>query len=182
MIFSKRLFWLSAASLLLTAAAPAGASELRFSPADTMITSFDVFPVHVAVDAIAGIMGYNITATITGDPCVQVQDVVEGGLPGSDGDPTFFRWLNPGDAGAVTVNGSVLGTTVDGPGILFTIYLKALCPGTAWVDFGYSDLRNGVNVSIPHECAGPARIVIDEVIPVDESSWGAVKSLFRATR
>jgi hypothetical protein len=121
-------------------------------------------------------MGYNISVSITGDPCVQVMGVVEGTLPGSNGDPTFFRWLNPGDAGSISVNGSVLGTVVDGPGILFTIYFQALVPGIAWLDFTYSDLRNGVNESIPHGSDCRARILVDEAVATEESSWGAIKA------
>jgi hypothetical protein len=74
------------------------------------------------------------------------------------------------------VNGSVLGTVVDGPGILFTIELMALAPGVAWIDFSDSELRNGVNMSIPHGSDGRSRIEILEAIAVEESTWGAIKA------
>lgn len=177
MAFLKHIVLLCAVSALAMHATPAAADGLSFSPADTLITTFEVFPVRVMVGAVDSIMGYNISVSITGDPCLQIAGVVEGNLPGSGGAPTFFRWLNPGDADSISVNGSVLGATVDGPGVLFTIYFKALSPGTAWLDFAYSDLRNGLNESLPHDRIGPARIVVDRAIAVEESSWGAVKIL-----
>ncbi len=164
---------------LLMSAGPATADELCFSPADTLILTFDPFPVHVMVDDIESIMGYDISVSLTGDLCVMVVNVIEGTLPGSMGDPTFFRWLNPGEAGSISVNGSVLGTTVDGPGILFTIYFQALSPGVAWLDFSSSDLRNGVNESLPHNRDKRAKITVDEVISTDETSWGAIKAICR---
>jgi len=179
MTFIKHMILFIATLALLMSAGPAAADELYFSPADTMILTFDPFPVHVMVDDIDGIMGYNISVTLTGDPCVMVTDVIEGTLPGSQGDPTFFRWLDPGAAGSISVNGSVLGTTVDGPGILFTIFFKALGPGVAWLDFASSDLRNGVNESLSHGSDGRARIIVDNAIATEETTWGAIKAICR---
>ncbi len=168
---------LLAAIVSAAAAGAARADQLCFSPADTSIMNFDSFPVHVTVDAIDSIMGYDISVSITGDPCVKILGVIEGPLPGSGGDPTFFRWLDPLDTETISVNGSILGTVVDGPGILFTIYLQALQPGTAHLDFAYSELRDGVNRSIPHGNSCGAVIVIDEAIAVEEATWGAIKSV-----
>jgi len=179
MAFIRHLVLLAATITVLLAAGPAAADELYFSPADNSIFSFDPFPVQVMVDDIDSIMGYNISVSITGDPCVKIMGIIEGSLPGSNGDPTFFRWLNPWDADSIAVNGSILGTTVDGPGVLFTIFLQALSPGIAWLDFTYSELRNGVNESIDHESDKRARIIVHEAIAVDDSSWGAIKSIYR---
>lgn len=179
MTFIKYLILFIATLALLMSAGPAAADELYFSPADNSIFSFDPFPVHVMVDDIGSIMGYNISVSLTGDPCVMVVSVIEGTLPGSMGDPTFFIWLDPGNPNSISVNGSVLGTTVDGPGILFTIYFQALSPGTAWLDFTYSDLRNGVNESLAHNSDKRAKITVLEAIGVDESSWGAIKAICR---
>ena len=179
MTFIKHLILIIATLALLMSAGPAAADELCFSPADTMILTFDPFPVHVMVDDIGSIMGYNISVTLTGDPCVMVVSVIEGTLPGSMGDPTFFSWLNPGDANSISVNGSVLGTTVDGPGVLFTIYLEALQPGTAWLDFSYSDLRNGLNESLAHNSDRRAKITVDNAIATEETTWGAIKAICR---
>jgi len=179
MAFIRYTLLLAATIIVLSQAVPVSADVLCFSPDDSAIFSFDPFPVHVTVDGIDSIMGYDISVSITGDQCVKIMGIVEGTLPGSNGDPTFFRWLTPWEPDSICVNGSVLGTVVDGPGTLFTIYLQALQPGTAWLDFTYSELRDGLNRSIPHDADCRARIIVLEAIAVDESSWGAVKSVFR---
>jgi len=180
MTFIRYKVLLAAAIVLAASGGPVAADELCFSPDDSAIFSFDPFPVHVTVDGIDSLMGWDISVSLTGDPCVKIMGIIEGTLPGSNGDPTFFRWLNPSDTVSVSVNGSVLGTVVDGPGTLFTIYLEAIQPGTAWLDFTYSELRDGLNRSITHDTDCRARIVVLEAIAVDESSWGAIKAVRRA--
>jgi hypothetical protein len=179
MTFRRDIVLLAAAVMLALSSGPAAADELYFSPADTMVWTTVPFPVHVFVDDIDSLMGWDISVSLTGDPSVKIMGVMEGTLPGSGGDPTFFRWLNPWDADSVSVNGSVLGTVVDGPGILFTIYVQALHPGMAWLDFSYSELRNGVNQSLPHGSDSRSRIVVLEAIAVEESTWGAIKAVHR---
>ena len=75
MTFIKHLILFIATLALLMSAGPAAADELYFSPADNSIFSFDPFPVHVMVDDIGSIMGYNISVSLTGDPCVMVVSV-----------------------------------------------------------------------------------------------------------
>ena len=167
--------------LITTLAVPAVADELCFSPVYTAVWTDDPFPVHIVVDSgIDSLMGYNISVLINGDPCVKVLGVIEGTLPGSNGDPTFFRWLNPWEADSISVNGSVLGTVVDGPGTLFTIYFQALpYPGVATLDFNGTILRDGVNANIPHTHCGGAEIEVLEAIGTEQRTWGAVKALYR---
>ncbi len=182
MRLSRYKILLAAAIIIVAGAGPATADELFFSPADTIIWNTDTFPVHVMVADIDSLMGWDISVTLTGDPCVKILGVSEGTLPGSNGDETFFYWLDQWDTGSIHVNGSVLGTVVDGPGILFTIHIKALFPlqpGEAWLDFSYSELRNGVNESLTHDSTGRARIEVMEPIAVAETSWGAIKAVYR---
>ncbi len=181
MRLSRYKILLAAAIILAAGAGPATADELFFSPADTIVfvnDPPDIFSIHVMVDDVDSLMGYNISVSITGDPCVKIMGIVEGILPGSNGDPTFFRWLNPWSTDSISVNGSVLGTTVDGSGILFTIMFQALIPGTAWLDFTYSDLRDGTNATISHDLGEQARIIVSEPVGVAESSWGDIKSIY----
>jgi hypothetical protein len=170
---------LAALVILPAGAIPASADEILFSPPDTTVFKNDIFPVQVMIDDVDSLMGYNISVSITGDPCLKIMGLIEGLLPGSNGDETFFRWLNPWSADSISVNGSILGATVDGPGILFTIMFKALEPGTAWLDFSYSDLRDGTNAKIIHDPGVQARIVVAEPVALEESSWGAIKAIYR---
>lgn len=182
MTLSRYNILLAAVIILASGAGPATADELFFSPADTIVFIEDppeLFDIHVMIDDVDSLMGFNISVSISGDTCVKIMGIVEGILPGSNGDNTFFRYLTPWSADSISVNGSVLGMTVDGPGILFTIRLKALVPGTAWLDFSYSDLRDGTNAPISHDLGEQARIMVAEPVGVEESSWGAIKSIYR---
>jgi hypothetical protein len=172
-------FLLAAVALLAMVSGPAMADELYFSPAETYVWDFNPFPVHVMVDDIDSLMGYDISVSLSGHPCVKIMGVIEGTLPGSNGDETFFYWLNQWDPASIHVNGSVLGTVVDGPGILFTIYLQALQPGIAWLDFTDTELRDGVNQSITHGSDKRARIEVLEAIGTEETTWGAIKEVGR---
>ncbi len=179
MILNRRRIFLAAMAILVAGAGPAPADEILFSPPDTTVFEDYIFPVHIMVDDVDSLMGYNISVSISGDPCVKIMGLIEGFLPGSNGDETFFRWLNPWGTDSISVNGSILGATVDGPGILFTIMFKALDPGTAWLDFSYSDLRDGTNRKILHDLGEQALIVVAEPVAVSESSWSAIKEMYR---
>ena len=182
MRLSRYNILLAAAIILLAGAGPASADEIFFSPADTIVfinNPPDIFAIQIMVDDVENLMGYNISVSITGDPCVKIMGLIEGTLPGSNGDNTFFRYLTPWSADSISVNGSVLGNTVDGPGILFTIMFQALIPGIAWLDITYSDLRDGTNAPISHDLGGQARIIVAEPVGVAESSWGAIKKIHR---
>jgi hypothetical protein len=172
-------FLLAAVALLAMVSGPAMADELYFSPAETLVWDFDPFPVHVMVDDIDSLMGWDISVSLSGHPCVKIVDVIEGTLPGSNGDTTFFKWLEPWETESIHVNGSVLGTVVDGPGVLFTIYLQALQPGIAWLDLTDTELRNGVNQSLAHDSDKRAMIEVLEAIGTEETTWGAIKEVGR---
>lgn len=182
MILNRYSILLAAVIILAAAAGPAMADELYFSPADTIVfldEPLEFFDIHIMIDDVDSLMGYNISVSMTGDTCIKIMGIVEGILPGSNGDETFFRYLTPWSADSISVNGSVLGSTVDGPGILFSIRFKALVPGTAWLDITYSDLRDGTNAPISHDLGERARIIVAEPVGVAESSWGAIKKIYR---
>ena len=182
MTLSRYNIFLAAMIILAAAAGPAMADELYFSPADTIVWNTTAFSVHVMVGEIDSLMGWDITVTLTGDPCVKILGASQGILPGSNGDETFFYLLDQWDPSSIHVNGSVLGSVVDGPGILFTIHIQAtepINPGVGWLDFSYSELRNGVNESIDHDSVKRARIEVIKPIANEESTWGAIKGLYR---
>jgi len=182
MRLSRYNILLAAAIILLAGTGPASADEIFFSPADTIVfleNPPELFDIHVMVDDVDSLMGYNLSVSMSGDTCVKIMGIVEGILLGSNGDNTFFRYLTPWSTDLISVNGSVLGSTVDGPGILFTIRFKALVPGTALLDITYSDLRDGTNAPISHDLGEQARIIVAEPVGVAESSWGAIKKKHR---
>lgn len=120
-------------------------------PDATVAVLHQQFQVEIAVnDEIDSLMGYNVTVEFD-DTYLEIVDVQEGALPANSGFSTFFRWMNPAcDCDSVSVNGSILGNTVDGPGTLFTITFRAVRLGTTTVGIRESDLRNGVNEQLTH--------------------------------
>ena len=150
---------------------------LSVLPADTTLCRGDVFSMSVYVDdAAVNLMGYDVTVSFDG-ALLGVLGVVEGSLPAESGYPTFFRWINEGeDDDFVFVNGSILGKTVDGPGVLFSILFEALDVGAVSVCVQESELRNGLNRSIIHTTVCGS-VTIEEPIGAADSSWGTIKAL-----
>jgi hypothetical protein len=152
---------------------------LQVTPEDTSVVAGTTFQIRIVVDSsITGLMGYNVTVAFDSS-IVELVSVDEGSLPGSGGAPTFFHWFNAGVASdTVYVNGAVLGTTVDGPGVLFFITLKGLCEGTTPVSFVTTELRDNFNVVISHDTTD-GNIQVQEPIPVRSDTWGHIKTRYR---
>jgi hypothetical protein len=158
-----------------TAAALPG---LAIAPGDTTVVADNTFQIRIEADAaLVGLMGYDITVAFDSS-IVELVGVDEGPLPGSGGAETFFHWFGAGAAGdTVVVNGAVLGTTVDGPGVLFTITLEGIREGTTPVSIVASQMRDNFNVAIPHATAGGS-VTVEEPIAVRTATWGEIKTLY----
>ena len=123
-------------------------------------------------------MGYDVTIAFD-TSLVELVGVDEGSLPASGGATTFFHWFDAGVASdTVHVNGAVLGTTVDGPGVLFFITFKALFPGITPVTFVSTEIRDNFNVDIPHDTIDGS-ITVEKSIPVRSATWGSIKTRYR---
>jgi hypothetical protein len=148
-------------------------------PDTTVVTIGMQFSLDVAVnDPVDSLMGYDVMVGFDRS-YLEVVSVEEGLLPMTSGYATFFRWLNEGCAcDSISVNGSILGNMVDGPGTLFTITFKALKPGKADVVISRSDLRNGMNRKLSH-CSEDALVVIEPPIGSEACSWSRVKALYK---
>lgn len=166
--------------LLLTAAVagPGVSGELSFEPDTSCVVINDVFLMDVMIGEQDSIMGYDITIAFDGD-ILEPLGVYEGDLPVGSGHDTFFRWLNEDTADStVTVNGSILGTTVSGPGVLFTISFRASQLGISPLEFGTCRMRNGLNEGLPLTFdEGWVRVMLP--ISTESSSWGAIKLMKR---
>jgi hypothetical protein len=138
----------------------------------------DEFDVDVLVDAgFVDLMGHDISIAFNSS-IIEIIGVDEGPLPQSAGAPTFFFWWTTGAASdTVSVNGAVLGTTVDGPGKLFTLKFKAIEIGTTPIAIRFSDLRTGTNTVISRTTQS-ATVIVDETIPVEHTTWGRLKHLY----
>jgi len=151
-------------------------SQLRILPADTIMCVGDIFEIDVYIDSfVVNLMGWDLIVEYD-EAILDVVDVVEGTLPKDSGHPTFFFWLNEdADDGTLEVNGSILGKTVDSPGVLVTITFEATAIGFCSICFVESELRNNLNRPISHttHCGD---LMIEIPIATSEASWGRIKS------
>jgi hypothetical protein len=150
---------------------------LVVDPESGIVQVDDQFEVDVLVDAgFVDLMGYDISIVFNSS-LIELIGVDEGPLPQSAAAPTFFWWTMGASTDSVAVNGAVLGTTVDGPGVLFTLRFKALEVGTTPIAVTYSDLRTGTNEVITHTTQS-ATVIVDKTIPVAQTTWGRLKHLY----
>lgn len=164
---------------LLSFVGPARAQAgLLVTPVNATVVAGDEFEVRIEVDAdFISLMGYDVILAFDSS-LVTVLSVDEGPLPPTGPDGSFFYWFDPGvPDSTVHVNGAVLGTTVDGPGILFTVTFEALEVGTSPLNIIYHDIRDDTNAAIPHDVANTT-VIIERPIPVEPSTWGRVKALY----
>jgi hypothetical protein len=163
--------------VLPTGAIDEAPCTLSVSPPDTLVFLGSEFWMDIAVnEGAVNLMGYDIVIAFDYS-LLQVQDIVEGSLPANSGHQTFFHyWGNEGPE--VHVTGSIMGNTVNGPGVLFSIKFAALALGTDILSVSSSELRDDTNTSISH-ATEEARVVIEQMIGAEESTWGRVKMLFR---
>lgn len=158
-----------------------GFPQLCVLPESTTVAERTVFTVEIyASGEFTELLGYNIAVTF--DPTVvAIQSVDEGSLPLTSGFLTFFRWLNPSATDSVHVNGAILGNTVPGPGVLFTLTFQAADVAedkNTTVQIVFSDIRNGVNEKITHTTK-IGHVMILASVGTQSTTWGAIKETYR---
>jgi len=151
---------------------------IYLTPQTTQVTEGATFLIDVAInEAITDLTGYDLEITLDSS-IVQYVGAVEGPLPSSGGDDTYFFWTLEDDD-TLIINGAVLGSWVNGPGVLAHITLFALYPGTTDMDFLSVELRDIDNNPLPALDEGAVIIVEEGGSPVEDTSWSVVKSLYR---
>ncbi len=164
---------------LLAASSTAAGPELQIAPGDTTVVDTTTFQVRiVANSSITSLMGFDITVAFD-TSIVELVSVDKESPPGSGDSTTFFHWFDAGiPSDTVHVNGAVLGTTVDGPEVLFFITFKPLSHGTTPVTFVETELRDNFNVDIGHDTIDGS-ITVAKSIPVQSVTWGSIKARYR---
>ncbi len=137
--------------------------------------------VHVTInDEVVGLTGFDLEIDYD-ETLLEVLDVDEGPLPGSNGDETFFFWTQVGiPSDGILIQGAVLGASVDGPGVLASLNFGAVTPivgGNSPVEFVWVDLRDIENAAITVTPEGG--VIIVPISPVESASWTRVKALYR---
>ncbi|UCH85604.1 MAG: hypothetical protein JSW50_07945 [Candidatus Latescibacterota bacterium] len=168
-------------SVLMAVAPPAG-PQIYIAPADTTVfldEPPDTFVIRVCVTGeITELMGWDIHVRFD-STIITLMDVTEGALPENSPFETFFWWFDPGvPATTAHVNGAILGNTVDGPGVLFDLVFEKTAVGSTAVELFDTEIRTGVNTSIPHT-TNDGLVVVEKPIAVEEATWGEIKEKYR---
>jgi hypothetical protein len=168
--------------IVLMAVAPPAGPEIFVAPADTTVfldIDPELFTVRISVsDDITELMGYDINVRFDSTK-IKLVDVTEGTLPLNSGFETFFWWFDSGvPDNTAHINGAVLGNTVDGPGVLFDLVFEKAAVGTTYVELFGTEIRTGVNTTIPHSTVD-GMVIVDKSIAVEPTTWGQVKEKFR---
>ena len=151
---------------------------IYLTPPLTQVVEGTTFTIDVAVnESITDLTGYNLRIVLDSS-IVQYVGAAEGPLPASGGAETAFYWILQDDD-TMIINGAVLGSWVNGPGVLAHITLFALYPGTTDMEFLSVQLRDIDNNPLTALDEGAAIIVEPGGSPVDHTSWSVLKSLYR---
>jgi len=151
---------------------------IYLTPQTTEVPEGTTFFVDVAVNAaVTDLTGYDLVLTLDPD-IVRFVDATEGPLPGSGGEDTYFFSVIESDS-TLVVNGAVLGSWVNGPGVLAHIELTAFYQGTTDLEFASVELRDIDNNPLIAFDEGAVIVVLPGGSPVEHISWSVVKSLYR---
>jgi hypothetical protein len=151
---------------------------IYLTPSETEVPEGTDFTIDVAVnESVTDLTGYDLELTL--DPAVvHFLGASEGPLPPSGGDDTYFFSTIEG-ASTMVIHGAILGSWVDGPGILAHIELSAQYQGETDLAFSLVELRDIENNVLPVIDEGATITVIPGGSPAEATTWTAVKSLFR---
>jgi len=177
------LLLLLACSVAGFAAAVSADTSIYFDPADGEVSacSDTIYCTEIWIGPVDDIKGYSIEITFRSAD-LNLIDIVEGDVFSSAGHmSTFFDLVRPGAVeDTIAVDASDLTGSVSGPGHLLTI-----CFGRPWVCVDGSplsivaaDVRDSSNGPIPVVPAN-ATVSVTCPTPTDETTWGAVKGLYR---
>jgi hypothetical protein len=151
---------------------------IYLTPDLTVVPEGTTFTVDVAVNvSVRDLTGYNLRLTLDSS-VVPFVDATEGPLPPSGGDETAFYWMME-TPDIMIINGAVLGSSVDGPGVLAHIELFALAVGATPMELLSVELRDLENNTIPVFKEDALLIVEEGGSATESTSWSAIKALYR---
>ena len=168
-----------AACAVLASALPAAAQWIGFNPAETVPTN-ETFTVDLVLDT-EGVIVMGADVLFSFDPAVVHLDSVSvGDWFTTAAEPHFF-WAEPALAvpGVVHISGTVMTTGRSGAGVLAVLHFTAVAAGFSPLDFQAVSLRNALNAPVPHTRSTGDRIIIEEAIPVEGTSFGDLKARWR---
>ena len=151
-------------------------AALGFDPLNGIIV--DTLVVSVTIDAsVSDLHGFSMVLEF--DPSIVIPIAVSAGdLIDGAVCPNFLSWLNATAIGdSIAVDGATLGCAVAGPGDIIDITFLGVGFGISPLECRRSELRNSLNVGIPHTC--PDGTISRTLIGLESKPWAAVKRLYR---
>ena len=157
------------------------APTVYLAPSLTEVVEGEPFSIDVMVNAaLQNLTGYDLRIAFDSS-VVGFVDASEGPLPGSGGADTYFFYeIEGGLSDTLVLNGAVLGSQVDGPGVLATIGMVALIQGNTDLTFVLADLRDIDNLPIAAATGGAVVVVEPGGTAAEETTWSTLKAMFRA--
>ena len=152
---------------------------LGFDPLHGVIFDDDTLLVEVTIDeTITDLRGF--TFVFEFDPnTVTVTSVEAGSLLINADCPHFFDWLNDDAVGdSISVDGAGLGCSIDGPGDIVRMRFAGAGIGVSPLRCRTGEMRDSLNQDIPYTCPDGS-ITFWIVVPVQETSWVAIKDHYR---
>lgn len=157
----------------------ASAQHLSFNPSVSIPATVN-FQVDLQLTT-NGVTVQGLDVVFSYDPTIVQLDGVSGGgwLTGSGLD--FYLWIDPASSlGFVHVTTALLGMGSSTDGAVLTLDFTALAAGISPLDFVSFDLRDDTNMLLPAATNSIGdQIVIEEAIPNEVWSIGAMKSYWR---
>jgi hypothetical protein len=181
--FERRLFILftlvSVTVLSLTGSAPAGAQGFLLDPAFTVPSDFD-FTVDIAIDC-AGLEVKGVEIVLEYDPLLlQLNEITPGPWYTALGrDFYFFDYTEIASPGIAHFASSVLEGTNDQSLTIAVYHFTAQGFGLTPLVFVEVDVRDATNQVLDFGHSTGDLILIDPAVPVTDTSFGALKVLFR---
>ena len=168
-----------AVCVLLVSALPAAAQWIGFNPAE-MVPTNEIFTVDLVLDT-EGVTVMGVDVLFSFDPAVVHLDAVTVGDWFTTAPEPHFFWAEPGLAvpGVVHASGTVMTSGRSGAGVLAVLHFTAVAAGFSPLDFQAVSLRNPLNAPVPHTRSSGDRIIIEEAIPTEGSSFGDLKARWR---
>jgi len=153
------------------------ASQLYFDPSHSFPVT-TVFTVDLVIDA-SDVQVKGVEVEVSFDPTIVAIDAITPGTWVTDqGLQTYFYdYSGPGST-TVHFAMSFLDGTATGSGVIAVCQFSAVDVGTSPLDFVTVDVRDGANQSLPFQHSTGDDITVDQAIPTQTTTFGAIKALF----
>lgn len=168
-----------AASLAMSSPGPAAAQWVGFDPSE-VVPATESFTFALALDT-QGVAVLGVDVQFSFDPAIVQVDSVTVGDWFTTAPQSWFFWCDAAEtvADVVHVTGTVMTTGRAGAGALAFVHMTALAAGFSPLEFLNLDLRNSLNMPVPHTASSGDRVIVEDAVPAAALSFGSLKARLR---